>query len=378
MRLFILIIFLISTPIWAQDCDWSSEADGDVPVVDSTGAFNLISCPGNLTISGNFDFNNLAGLDPDKPGMIDVSGDMNLLTGVVLSLNGGNGGNGNGTGSTSGGIANLSGSSGGSIVFFAAEDGFGFPKQTPSGIGSGKRGLDGIGVAPGSGGGGANFLTATAGAGTSTGVAGGASGPVVASTEFNFGALFLGGNGGGAGGQGNNSNDDGGAGGAGGGALKLTIQGTLSLAAGAKITANGGSGGAGLNFGAGGGGGSGGAIYIVTNNDVVLDSGAGTSIEALGGSAGAGGATGVAGGTGGQGVIRIEFGGEIIGGGAISPTPTLVDTNTTSVQQQLEKFSSDISCAVIPRQKVPATFWQIILGFGLALVLIKRKKTTNF
>ena len=380
MRLALFLTLFCSLSAFAQDCDWSSEADGDVPAVDTSGSFNQISCPGNLTISGNFDFNNLAGIDLSKPALIEVNGNMTINSGVTVSLNGGQGGAGNSiTGNIIGGASSLSGANGGGN-FGTAEDGEGYPKPpaTPIGQGSGKPGQDGIGATPGSGGGGANFLDATGTNGVSSGVAGGAEGSLVSNSNFNFSALFFGGNGGGAGGIGNNGNDYGGGGGGGAGALKLSIAGNLILLSNAKITANGGNGGTGFGQGAGGGGGSGGAIHIVSSGNITIDSAAGTIIQAIGGLAGVAGGTGVAGGSGGNGVIRIEYAGSIIGGGQVSPTPTLVDTSATSVNQQLQKFSSDISCGAIPRQDHSSSSWQILLGFMLAACLIKRKKPTNF
>lgn len=87
MRLALSSHSFCSLSAFAQDCDWSSEVDGDVPAVDTSGGFNQISCPA-IIISGNFDFNNL-GIDLSKPALIEVNGNMTVNSGVSVSLNGG-------------------------------------------------------------------------------------------------------------------------------------------------------------------------------------------------------------------------------------------------------------------------------------------------
>lgn len=362
MRFLFLITLLAPLQTYAVPCIWDA---GTIPATIDNGQFNTLTCADDIIISGSIDLNSITLADPEKPLLIETSGTFTIQSGFSLTLNGSNGG------ASFGGIGVLGGSGGGDSSACAPLNGIGYPK--PLGVnGGGIAGDNGIAAEIGGGGGGGTFLSLTSANGTTVNANGGSRGSLITNAVFNFDTLFFGGTGGGAGGCGNANATQGGAGGAGAGAIKIVAQ-NIIFEANTNLLANGGTGESVGSPGAGGGGGSGGALYLSVSQNITFNLNA--TLNALGGTGGNGGASG---GTGGQGVIRIEYGGEIIGGGAISPTPTLVDTNTTSVQQQLEKFSSDISCAVIPRQKVPATFWQIILGFGLALVLIKRKKTTNF
>jgi hypothetical protein len=152
---------------------------------------------------------------------------------------------------------------------------------------------------PGGGGGGGGKLSGIAGSST-----GGTAGNAGAQTGSSLGQ---GGAGGGGGSTGQGGGGGSGGGGSGGGAILVEIRGDVTIAAGARISANGGAGGAGgsggsvagNNAGGGGGGGGGGGAGGVV---ILRYCGTGTNVDTshVTASAGAGGAAGSAG-TGGGG-----------------------------------------------------------------------------
>lgn len=359
MRFLFTLTLLYPLSVLAVPCVWDS---GTIPATIDNGQFNTLTCADDIIINGNIDLNSITLADPEKPLLIESGGIFTLQSGFSLTLNGGAA-----TGTT-GGVGALSGGAGGSIFGCLPENGLGFPK--PFGAdGAGVAGLNGAAAQIGGGGGGGSFLSGNSSNGATVGATGGARGSLINSTQFNFDTLFFGGNGGGAGGCGNANATTGAAGGAGAGALKISAV-SIVFEANTSILANGGAGANATSPGAGGGGGSGGVIYLVSQQNVQFA--ANVTINSLGGIAGTGGASG---GQGDNGVIRIDYGGDLIGNGQFSPSPTFVDTNSTSAQAQLQKFSSDISCGVVPREGMNSSFWQIFLGFGIAALFIKRKKS---
>jgi hypothetical protein len=361
MRFSLLATLLFSLPVYAVPCVWDA---GTIPATVDNGQFNTLICGDDIIINGSIDLNAIALADPEKPLLIESSGTFTLQSGFSLTLNGGD------AAGTFGGVGTLSGGAGGSIVGCLPENGIGYPK--PIGAdGAGNGGSNGNAAEAGGGGGGGSFLSGSSTNGGTINAAGGSRGSLITNALFNFETLFFGGNGGGAGGCGNANATSGSAGGSGAGALKIVAN-NIIFEANSSITANGGSGANATAPGAGGGGGSGGAIYLVSQQNIQFA--ANVTINALGGTAGTGGASG---GVGDIGAIRLDYSGSIIGNGQISPTPTLIGPSTQSTQTQLIKFSSDISCGVVARQEESSS-WQIVLGFMLAALLIKRKKTANF
>jgi adhesin/invasin len=240
---------------------------------------------------------------------------------------GGGGGSANGNADMNAGAGAGGGGAAGGAGGFAGADGcvaYGGAGGGPNGGGT-----TGCGAA-GAGGGaacGATYAGTNGGVGSSpcTTISGSGGGGAIgcdAAADQSMASTLRPGSGGGGGGNGGDSNEPGsgqrsgggGGGGGGGGALRIVSPVSIVLSSGASILANGGNGGSGGvsiddcndDAGGAGGGGSGGAIWLQAPTLTVP---AGATLSAHGGVGGVAGATaaGASGGTGGLGRLRLSF-----------------------------------------------------------------------
>jgi len=269
----------------------------------------------------------------NAPVQILVKGNVNIASGDLLRVDGGNGGTGNATVAGAGGDPNWGGAAGGDGAYRLgnlADDG-------------------GAGIGFGGGlGGRASDLRAAAG------------GEFSGSTVLN---PVLGGSGGGGGfSNGDAADCTGGGGGASGGGLLIAANGSVTITG--TLSANGGDGGAPGNAdcASGGGGGSGGAIRIVT--DTLTGSG---RVEALGGAGG--GATGA---DGAPGRLRFEALTNTFGANTSPPAARVRTPGALTTAANPAVFIQDIEGATVP--ELPQGFLNEIdiivsapglVGFGL-------------
>lgn len=213
------------------------------------------------------------------------------------------------------------------------------------------------------GGGGCNGAGADAGNNATTGYEGGgpsgtpnqgACGSTRATVAAAFESVFTGGAGGGGGSAffgGINGNVTGAAGGGGGGKIRLVSLGTITLGAGAVISAKGGDGGDVLvantttDYGGAGGGGSGGSIWFQTPATIT-----GTGTVNISGGIGGNDPTTIAhGGNGSRGIFRADT--SVVGGGedgTVTVTPARVASLDSAQQVAISNATYQVVSKAIP------------------------------
>lgn len=282
---------------------------------------------------------------PGQVLRIDVLGDVNISSGAVIVLSGGNGSAA--SGNTPGGVAGPGGSDGG-------DNTAGGPNDAPDTPNGGFQGSSDSSVC-GAGGGGGGFANAGS-PGTACTLAGGLGGDAY----LLLSTVFRGGYGGGAGGSASNALPITSAtGGGGGGSIWITANGNITINGNIDVRGgNGGSAAVTTNAG-GGGGGSGGAIRITSLSQLVNNG----TFYFSGGNGGNGDGAGRNGGNGSAGIYELQDADGIIYGSGTGATAQTIPMTADSLH-------SSISCGTVSA-KEKNLFFQVMMGFFLVILLSK-------
>lgn len=350
-----LALFLLSSTS-AFAIDTGNGSDGACTNASFVVAKRSYQCT-TLTINASLNIFKAVG---GAQVVIKVQGDVNITAAGTIDLSGANGSAGDLVGSVAGGLGGAGGSAGGNsgdATIGISMDG---SNGNGSGAGVGGKFVNAVGgTSYGGGGGGGSFkdVSATLASNGDDGVASkvntaGANGSTYF-PEANFDTSFAGGSGGAAGGGGVDvaTPHSGSSGGGGGGAIRIVSGGNILIDG--SIISKGGNGGgtAGITVSSGGGGGaSGGGIWLQAAGTLTVSAGAViTALPGVHGDNLSNGFSGI-GGDGGNGRIRLDSGnGVITNAGTINPapystsfTPTPISSGTTAISRQ---YSSAVSCA---------------------------------